>query len=107
MTKYNDNQFKDDEEFNRRAEADEMAGYDINVRERDPAKGISYFEDEGSSIDDGTDYFDTYFEEPAEKRTKSQRFFSAIGTNIKIALKHTGYFFKNLFKKFIGLFKRR
>ena len=99
--------YKDDEEFNRRAEADEMAGYDINVRERDPAKGISYFEDEGSSIDDGTDYFDTYFEEPAEKHTKSQRFFSAIGTNIQIALKHTGYFFKNLFKKFIGLFKRR
>ena len=99
--------YKDDEEFNRRAEADEMAGYDINVRERDPAKGISYFEDEGTSIDDGTDYFDTYFEEPAENRTKSQRFFSAIGTGIKIALKHTGYFFKNLFKKIAGLFKRK
>lgn len=99
--------YKDDEEFNRRAEADEMAGYDINVRERDPAKGISYFEDEGSSIDDGTDYFDTYFEEPAEKRTKSQRFFSALGTNIKLALKHTGYFFKNLFRKIADLFRRK
>ena len=99
--------YKDDEEFNRRAEADEMAGYDINVRERDPAKGISYFEDEGSSIDDGTDYFDTYFEEPTEKRTKSQRFFSALGTNIKLALKHTGYFFKNLFRKIADLFRRK
>ena len=95
--------YKDDEEFNVRADADEMAGYDIKVRERDPNKGINYFEDEGSGIDDGTDYFDTYFEEPTEKRTWYQRLGGAIVSAFRIAATHTGYFFKNLFSK---IFKR-
>ena len=76
-----------------------MAGYDINVRERDPNKGVGYFEDGGDSIDDGSDYFDTYFKEPVEERTAMQRFFSAIGSYIKIAATHTGYFFKNLYNE--------
>ena len=91
--------YRDDEEFAARADADEMATFDINVRERDPAKGISFFEDEGSGIDDGSDYFDTYFNEPVEKRAWYRRLFSAVGTYLKMALKHTGYFFKNLFLK--------
>lgn len=99
--------YKDDEEFSSRAEADEMAGLDISVRERDPNKGVAYFEDEGESIDDGTDYFDTYFKEPTEKRTFFQRFFGTIGTYIKIAFTHTGYFFKNLFNKIFGKKKEK
>jgi len=98
--------YKDDEEFASRADADEMASYDINVRERDPNKGVGYFEDGGDSIDDGSDYFDTYFREPVEERTSVQRFFSAIGSNIKIAATHTGYFFKNLYKKIVDWFKK-
>ena len=96
--------YLDDEEFAARAVADEMAGYDINVRERDPAKGISFFEDEGSGIDDGTDYFDTYFREPTEKRTAFQRFFSAVRYYIGYVFKHIGYFFRNLFAK---LFRKK
>lgn len=98
--------YKDDEEFSKRADADEMAGSDINVQEKDPAKGIAFFEDEGSSIDDGTDYFDTYFKEPTERRSATKRFFGAVWSNIKLAAKHTGYFFKNLFKKLFGKNKR-
>ena len=77
--------YRNDEEFAERAEADEMAGYDIKVRDRDPNKGIEYFEDEGSNIDDGTDYFDTYFKEQAEPRSGVQRFFAMIGFYIKNA----------------------
>lgn len=91
--------YRNDEEFAERAEADEMAGYDIKVRDRDPNKGIEYFEDEGSNIDDGTDYFDTYFKEQTERRSGIQRFFAAIGFYIKNAFKHIGYFFQNLFKR--------
>ena len=91
--------YHNDEEFAERAEADEMAGYDIKVRDRDPNKGIEYFEDEGSNIDDGTDYFDTYFKEQTESRSGIQRFFAMIGFYIKNAFKHIGYFFKNLFKR--------
>ena len=98
--------YSDDEEFASRADADEMASYDINVRERDPNKGVGYFEDGGDSIDDGSDYFDTYFREPVEERTPMQRFFSAIGSNIRIAAIHTGYFFKNLFNAIVDWFKK-
>ena len=91
--------YKDDEEFAERAHADEMAGYDIKVRETDPNKGIAYFEDEGSSIDDGTDYFDTYFKEPTEQRPWYRRLGSAIATYVKMAANRIRRFFKNLFKK--------
>ena len=94
--------YKDDEEFSERADADEMAGTDIKIRERDPNKGINFFEDEGSGIDDGTDYFDTYFEEPTEKRTWYQRFGSAIASYVKIAFNHIGIFFRNLFGRIFG-----
>lgn len=96
--------YKDDDEFSERADADEMAGYDLKVRERDPNKGINFFEDEGSGIDDGTDYFDTYFEEPTEKRAWYQRFGSAIVSYVKMAINHIGIFFKNLFAK---IFKKK
>lgn len=96
--------YKDDEEFSERADADEMAGMDIKIRERDPNKGINYFEDEGKGIDDGTDYFDTYFEEPTEKRAWYQKLGSAISSNFKIAINHIGIFFNNLFAK---IFKKK
>ena len=96
--------YMDDEEFNSRAEADEMSGSDISVRERDPSKGVSYFEDGGDSIDDGTDYFDTYFKEPTESRTPMQRLFSTVSAYFRIAVDHTVFFFKNLFRK---IFKKK
>lgn len=99
--------YQNDAEFVARADADdEMASYDINVREHDPAKGIAFFEDEGSGIDDGSDYFDTYFKEPVEKRPWYRRMFSAAGLYLKSAAKHTGYFFKNLFAGIGRLFKK-
>ena len=91
--------YQNDEEFAARADADEMAGYDIKVRDRDPNKGIEFFEDEGSNINDGTDYFDTYFKEETESRPAILRFFGAVGFYIKRTAKHIGYFFKNLFKR--------
>lgn len=91
--------YQDDEEFAERADADEMAGYDIKIRDRDPNKGIEFFEDEGSNIDDGTDYFDTYFKEQVESRSGIRRFFSAVGFYLKRTLTHIGYFFKNLLKR--------
>ena len=96
--------YQDDEEFTARAEADEMADSDIKVREQDPNKGIAFFEDEGSGIDDGSDYFDTYFEEPTEKRAWYRRLGSSIASSLKLAVKHIGYFFKNLFSK---IFRRK
>ena len=94
--------YTDEEEFSQRSETDEMASHDISVIEKDPAKGVSYFEDEGDSIDDGTDYFDTYFSEPTEQRSPILRFFSNIGTYLMIAFKHIGYFFRNLFNMIFG-----
>lgn len=91
--------YKDDEEFAERADADEMAGYDIKVRDRDPNKGIEYFEDEGSNIDDGTDYFDTYFKEQVEPRTGIQRFFASVGLFFRRIGRKIGNFFKNLFNR--------
>ena len=94
--------YTDEEEFSQRSDTDEMASYDISVKEKDPAKGVSLFEDEGDSIDDGTDYFDTYFNEPTEQRSPILRFFGNIGTYLKIAFKHIGYFFRNLFSMIFG-----
>lgn len=91
--------YSDEEEFKARADADDMAASDISVKEKDPSKGVVLFEDEGSGIDDGTDYFDTYFEEQAEKRSFWRKALDGIVSAFKIAATHTGYFFKNIFKK--------
>ena len=99
--------YSDDDEFVSRADADEMAGYDISVKDKDPTKGISYFEDEGSSIDDGSDYFDTYFEEPTEHRTVWQRMGEAIRSWFRSLGTHIGYFFGNLKKKLFSGKKKK
>lgn len=91
--------YQNDEEFAERADADEMAGYDIKVRDRDPNKGMEYFEDEGSNIDDGTDYFDTYFKEQTEPRSGLQRFLTAVGFSLKRLGRKIAAFFRNLFKR--------
>ena len=98
--------YRDDEEFASRADADEMAGYDIKVRDRDPNKGVAFFEDGGDGIDDGSDYFDTYFKEPVEQRTAMQRFAGAVGTYAKMALRRMENFFINLYKKISVAVKR-
>ncbi|MBQ9515477.1 MAG: hypothetical protein IJR57_05135 [Ruminococcus sp.] len=95
--------YENEEQFTDRAETD-LDSYDISVREKNPQRGVAYFEDNGESIDDGTDYFDTYFKEPVETRSGLSRFFGMVGTHIKIALKHVGYFFKNLWRK---IFKKK
>ena len=95
--------YEDEAAFTDRAETD-LDTYDISVQEKNPQRGVAYFEDNGESIDDGTDYFDTYFKEPVETRSGISRFFGMIGTNIKIALRHTGFFFKNLWSK---IFKKK
>lgn len=90
--------YQDDEDFENRAATD-LDTYDIKVEEKNPNRGIVLFEDSGESIDDGTDYFDTYFREPADTRRGASRFFAKIWTYIKIGFRHTGYFFKNLKRK--------
>lgn len=99
--------YRDDEEFASRADADEMASYDISVQEKDPTKGISYFEDEGSGIDDGSDYFDTYFDEPTEHRSIWQRMGEAILSWFRNLGTHIGYFFGNLKKKLFSGKKKK
>ncbi len=95
--------YEDDEQFENRAATD-LDTFDIKVAEKDSMRGIAYFEDSGESIDDGTDYFDTYFREPVETRKGAARFFGAIWTYIKIGFKRMGYFFVNLKRK---IFKKK
>lgn len=95
--------YTDSAEFTARADTD-LDSYDINVRERDPSLGVSYFEDAGESIDDRTDYFDTYFKSPTERRSGMSRLLSTVGAYIGIAIKHIGYFFQNLFR---AVFRRK
>ena len=86
-----------DDQFESRAGAD-LDSFEISVAEKDPNSGVSYFEDEGESIDDKVDYFDTYFKEKTESRSGMSRMFASIGAYFGIAFRHIGYFFKNLFK---------
>lgn len=97
--------YHNDSEFSERADTD-LDNLDINVQERDPMSGVSYFEDEGDGIDDGTDYFDTYFKEPTEHRPPASLMLSTVGAYIKIALKHLGYFFINLIRTITGRGKK-
>lgn len=96
--------YKDDEEFLKRASTD-LESYDISVRDRDPRRGIDFFEDDGDSINDGTDYFENYFQESTPSRTPAQRTASTVGAYIKIAFNHIGYFFRNLAKSISKIFK--
>ena len=89
-----------------RVVAVDLDTYDINVKEKDPMNGVSYFEDEGDSIDDRTDYFDTYFKEPTERRSGIGRALSTVGAYVGIALRHIGLFFKNIFSTLTGKGKR-
>lgn len=90
--------YSDDDGFSSRAGAD-LDSFDISVREKDPARGVSYFEDGGKSIDDRSDdYFDTYFKEPTPARSGISRMFAVIGAYIGIFFRHIGYFFRNLFR---------
>ena len=81
------------------ADLDTLESYDISVRERDPNSGMNYFEDDGSSIDNAEDYFDTFFTEPTETRSGIMRLMITVGAYIQIAAHHVGYFFKNLWNK--------
>lgn len=94
------------DEFLNRASTD-LESYDISVKEKDPNNGISYFEDDGKSIDNEEDYFDTYFKKQETPRKASVRFFSSIWNNIRILFRHIGYFFKNLVTSISSLFNTK
>ena len=88
--------YRDADRFSTRAAAD-LDYFDISVKEKSPSRGVSYFEDEGKSIDDRSDdYFDTYFKEHTPTRSGIARLTSTVGANLAIWFRHLGYFFKNL-----------
>ena len=94
------------ERFSSRAAAD--LDVDISVREKNPSRGMSYFEDGGKSIDDRSDdYFAAYFREPTPTRAGIARMFSVLGANIAIVFRHLGYFMKNLLRMLTGKHKKR
>ena len=96
--------YESDSEYRSRAATD-LESFDINVKEKSKEGGVSYFEDSGDSIDDGTDYFDTYFKEPTQTRTPVERAAGTVGAYVKIAFNHLGYFFQNIFKAIAKIFK--
>lgn len=96
--------YQSDDEYMDRASTD-LESFDISVRDRDPQKGIDFFEDEGDGIDDGTDYFDNYFNEQTPRRTAAQRAAGTVGAYIKIAFTHLGYFFRNIGKTIAKFFR--
>ena len=93
--------YQNDDQLTSRVDED-LDAYDISVEEKDPASGVSFFEDGGESIDERTDYFDTYFKQPTETRSGIARAFSTIGAYIGIAFRHIGFFFKNIFRAITG-----
>lgn len=96
--------YESDQEYQTRAATD-LESFDINVKEKNKEGGVNYFEDSGDSIDDGTDYFDTYFKEPTQSRTPVERAAGTVGAYLKIAFNHLGFFFKNIFKAIAKIFK--
>ena len=91
--------YRDADRYSSRAATD-LDTFDISVKEKSPTHGISYFEDEGKSIDDrADDYFDSYFRGPTPRRSGIARLFSTIGAYIGIGFRHIGYFFRNLFRR--------
>ena len=96
--------YESDDDYQSRAATD-LESFDINVKEKNKDGGVSYFEDSGDGIDDGTDYFDTYFKEPTVSRTPVERAAGTVGAYLKIAFNHLGYFFKNIFKAISKFFK--
>ena len=96
--------YESDKEYQTRAATD-LESFDINVKEKNKGGGVNYFEDSGDSIDDGTDYFDTYFKEPTATRTPVERAAGTVGAYIKIAFNHLGFFFKNIFMAIAKIFK--
>lgn len=87
--------------FKERANTD-MDEFDINVQGKDRTHGVSYFEDEGDTIDDKPDYFDDYFSEEVEPRPWYVRALSAVWLNIKLGVLHIKYFFKNLYNLIVS-----
>ncbi len=96
--------YEDEKDYQTRADTD-LESFDISVKEKDPMSGMSFFEDSGDSIDDGTDYFDTYFKQPTATRTPVERAANTVGAYIKIAFHHLGYFFQNIFRAIAKIFK--
>ena len=75
-----------------------MDSFDISVKGKDPHHGVSYFEDDGENIDDKPDYFESYFTEEVESRPVHKRMLSAVALHFRLAIRHMGYFFTNLYR---------
>lgn len=84
-------------DYHERANTD-MDSFDISVKGKDRSHGVSYFEDDGKNIDDKPDYFENYFSEEVESRPVHKRLVSAVALHFKLAFRHLGYFFKNLYR---------
>lgn len=85
----------DIEDYRSRANTD-LDTFDIDVKEKDPSNGVSYFEDEGQNIDDKPDYFEDYFSQETESRPAAKRAASSVALNVKLFAQHLGYFGKNV-----------
>ncbi len=85
----------DVDDYYSRANTD-LENFDIDVKEKDPSNGVSYFEDEGATIDDKPDYFEDYFNEETESRPVVKRAASSVTLNAKLFARHCGYFCKNV-----------
>ncbi|MBE6825225.1 MAG: hypothetical protein E7513_07820 [Ruminococcaceae bacterium] len=81
----------------------DMDSFDIEVNNKDRSSGVEFFEDQGKTINDRPDYFENYFTEKTEEnRSPLKRVLSMVVLYAKVALRHLGYFFKNLSKMLTG-----
>ena len=93
-------------DYRERANTD-MDSFDISVKGKDPHHGVSYFEDDGENIDDKPDYFESYFTEEVESRPVHKRMLSAVALHLRLAIRHMGYFFKNLYRLVVSKISRK
>lgn len=93
-------------DYRERANTD-MDSFDISVKSKDPHHGVSFFEDDGKNIDDKPDYFENYFTEEVESRPVHKRMLSAVALHLRLAARHMGYFFKNLYRLVMSKISRK
>ncbi len=92
----------DTTDYYERANTD-IDSFDIDVKSKDRSNGVEFFEDQGKTINDKPDYFESFFTEKTEEnRSPIKRALSMVALYAKLALRHLSYFFKNLMKMLTG-----
>ncbi len=92
----------DTTDYYERANTD-IDSFDIDVKSKDRSNGVEFFEDQGKTINDKPDYFESFFTEKTEEnRSPIKRALSMVALYAKLALRHLSYFFKNLIKMLTG-----